>query len=112
MIPANFINQVRRQARSNEQLDDESLREASLDLAFQARQSENVGPLLVPGFALVIAAATRHLGMTHYDVQLAGGRAMSEGHIVEMRTGEGKTLTATLPSVSYTHLTLPTTPYV
>jgi preprotein translocase subunit SecA len=52
---------------------------------------------MVRAFALVQAAAKRHLQMPHYDVQLLGGRALTQGNIVEMGTGEGKTLTATLP---------------
>ena len=48
-------------------------------------------------FALVREAAKRALGQRHYDVQLIGGLALTEGKIAEMRTGEGKTLVATLP---------------
>ncbi len=51
--------------------------------------------------ALVKEAARRVLGMPHYDVQLLAGIAMSRGHVAEMATGEGKTLTATLPAVAY-----------
>ena len=78
-------------------LSDDDLRGASLNLALEARRLQKNSLLLVRGFALVRAAATRTLGMSHYDVQLLGGRAMCSGHIAEMRTGEGKTLTATLP---------------
>ncbi len=97
MLPVSFSKEVRQQARSWQSLSDESLQEIALDLAYEARQSGNIRPLMVRGFSLVVVAATRHLGMTHFDVQLAGGRAMCEGHVVEMRTGEGKTLAATLP---------------
>jgi len=55
--------------------------------------------LLVECFALVREAGVRALGMRHYDVQLVGGMVLHEGHIAEMKTGEGKTLVATLPVV-------------
>ena len=97
MLPISFCKEVRLQAKEYASLDDESLKEVALDLGFEARKNDKIGPLLVPGFALVVVAATRHLKLTHYDVQLAGGKSMCEGHVVEMRTGEGKTLTATLP---------------
>ena len=97
MLPISFLKEVRIQAKEYSSRDDGALKEAALDLGFEARKTENLASLLVRGFALVVSAATRHLNMTHYDVQLAGGKAMCEGHVVEMRTGEGKTLTATLP---------------
>ncbi len=97
VLPTSFLKEVRLQAKAWNSLDDESLREIALDLGYEARQSENISPLLVRGFALVTSVASRHLGMTHFDVQLAGGRSLCHGQIVEMRTGEGKTLTATLP---------------
>ena len=56
-------------------------------------------PLLVPTFALVREAGRRKLGMRHFDVQLIGGIVLNEGKIAEMKTGEGKTLVATLPAV-------------
>ena len=97
MLPISLIKEARLQAKEYLSLSDDALKEVALDLAYEARKKEKVSPLLSRGFALVIAAATRKLKMTHYDVQLAGGRAMCDGHIIEMRTGEGKTLTATLP---------------
>ncbi len=97
MLPISFIKEVRLKAKEYSSLDDESLRDLALELGFEARKHEKIGGLLVRGFALVLVASTRHLQMTHYDVQLAGGKAMCEGHVVEMRTGEGKTLTAGLP---------------
>ena len=53
--------------------------------------------LLVPAFATVREAAKRTLGQRHFDVQLIGGMVLHEGAIAEMKTGEGKTLVATLP---------------
>src|SRR5262245_17425989 len=52
-------------------------------------------------FALVREAAKRSINQSHYDVQLAGGFSLSQGKIAEMKTGEGKTLTATLPLALY-----------
>ena len=92
-----WLKQVKNQAAQNASLSEEELRDASLDLAHESRRLDKFNPLLVRGFALVHAAATRTLQMTHFDVQLLGGRAMCNGHVAEMRTGEGKTLTATLP---------------
>ena len=77
--------------------DAEQLKKETLDLGFESRTHGNIEGLVVRGFALVRAAAMRELEMAHYDVQLTGGLAMCRGHVAEMRTGEGKTLTATLP---------------
>lgn len=60
-------------------------------------KGETLDALLPEAFALVREAARRTLGQRHYDVQLSGGIALHEGNIAEMRTGEGKTLVATLP---------------
>ena len=67
--------------------------------AFKARHAagESLDDLLPEAFAVVREASKRALGMRHFDVQLIGGIALHEGKIAEMRTGEGKTLTATLP---------------
>ena len=68
--------------------------------AFRARlaQGESLDDLLPEAFAVVREAGKRVLGMRHFDVQLVGGIVLHEGKIAEMRTGEGKTLVATLPS--------------
>jgi len=67
--------------------------------AFRARLAagETLDDLLVEAFATVREAAKRTLGQRHYDVQLVGGMVLHNGGIAEMRTGEGKTLVATLP---------------
>jgi len=67
---------------------------------FQARYAngETLDDLLPEAFAVVREAGRRTLGQRHYDVQIMGGAAMHRGNIAEMRTGEGKTLVATLPS--------------
>ena len=68
------------------------------DPHFKDRCKEALEPALVPAFALVREAGRRKLGMRHFDVQLIGGIVLNEGKIAEMKTGEGKTLVATLPA--------------
>src|SRR5216683_1372935 len=69
------------------------------DPEFKQRCKEALEPALVPAFALVRETGRRHLNMRHFDVQLIGGIVLHEGKIAEMKTGEGKTLVATLPAV-------------
>jgi len=71
-------------------------RTAEFQRRFQA--GETLDALLPEAFAVCRTAAQRVLGMRHYDVQMIGGITLHEGRIAEMRTGEGKTLTATLPA--------------
>jgi preprotein translocase subunit SecA len=80
-----------------QQLGDEQLRKRSLSLRYRAKSGEPLARLLVEGYALVREAGRRTINMRHFDVQLLGGIAMFHRSIVEMQTGEGKTLTATLP---------------
>ncbi|MBZ5699225.1 MAG: preprotein translocase subunit SecA [Acidobacteriia bacterium] len=68
------------------------------DPEFKKRCKEALEPALVPAFALVREAGRRKLNMRHFDVQLIGGIVLDEGKIAEMKTGEGKTLVATLPA--------------
>jgi preprotein translocase subunit SecA len=82
-----------------ELLEDEELREEIDALRERARNGESLDDLLFECFALVREAAKRSLGMRHFDVQLIGGMVLHAGDIAEMKTGEGKTLTATLPIV-------------
>ncbi len=77
--------------------DTASLRKRSLALRYRAMAGEKLGVLLPEAYALVREAGRRALKMRHYDVQMIGGIALFEGSIAEMQTGEGKTLTATLP---------------
>ncbi len=79
------------------QLNDYQLRKRSLALRYRARSGEPLRRLLVEAYALVREAGRRTLNMRHFDVQMLGGIAMFNRSIVEMQTGEGKTLTATLP---------------
>jgi preprotein translocase subunit SecA len=77
--------------------DEPALRKRSLALRYRAMAGEKLVSLLPEAYALVREAGRRSLSMRHYDVQIVGGIALFEGCIAEMQTGEGKTLTATLP---------------
>ncbi|WP_316862836.1 preprotein translocase subunit SecA [uncultured Cohaesibacter sp.] len=78
------------------QLSDEDLRNKTVEFREQLENGTKLQKLLVPAFATVREAAKRTLGQRHYDVQLIGGMVLNDGAISEMRTGEGKTLVATL----------------
>ena len=79
-------------------LSDEELRARTATFRAQLAAGEvTLDDLLVPAFATVREAAKRALGQRHFDVQLIGGMVLHEGNIAEMKTGEGKTLVATLP---------------
>ena len=78
---------------------DAELRERADALRERARNGESLEDLLYESFALVREASKRTMGMRHFDVQLIGGMVLHDGCIAEMKTGEGKTLTATLPVV-------------
>ena len=80
-----------------EPLSDEALRDRTRQLREEFAQGRSLDDLLVPAFATVREAARRALGQRHFDVQLIGGMVLHEGRIAEMKTGEGKTLVATLP---------------
>jgi preprotein translocase subunit SecA len=81
-----------------QELSDDDLRGVTGELKERYEQGETLDELLPEAFAAVRETSRRHLGMRHFDVQLIGGMALHEGKIAEMRTGEGKTLVATLPS--------------
>ncbi len=78
-------------------LSDEELRRKTDDFRQRHAQGEPLDALLPEAFAVVREAGVRALGMRHYDVQLIGGMVLHDGRIAEMKTGEGKTLMATLP---------------
>lgn len=80
-----------------QKLSDGELRKYSLSLRYRARSGEPLAKLLPEAYALVREAGSRTLGMRHFDVQILGGIAIFNRSIVEMQTGEGKTLTATAP---------------
>ncbi|MPZ08799.1 MAG: preprotein translocase subunit SecA [Kiloniellaceae bacterium] len=77
-------------------LSDEALRARTAELRDRLAQGESLDDILPDAFATVREAAKRTLGQRHYDVQLIGGMVLHQGRIAEMKTGEGKTLVATL----------------
>ncbi len=79
-------------------LSDEQLREKTDEFKRRLGEGETLDQILPEAFAVVREAGERSLGMRHFDVQLIGGITLHEGKIAEMRTGEGKTLVATLPA--------------
>src|SRR6185312_1741832 len=78
-------------------LSDAELRAKTEEFKAALKAGESLDDLLVPAFAVVREASKRTLGMRHFDVQLVGGMVLNDKSIAEMRTGEGKTLVATLP---------------
>jgi len=98
-----FRSYQKRVARINaiepevELLEDHELRQEADKLRERARGGESLDDLLYEAFALCREASRRTLGLRHYDVQLIGGMVLHDGSIAEMKTGEGKTLMATLP---------------
>jgi preprotein translocase subunit SecA len=78
-------------------LSDDELRGKTAEFRERLEQGETLDDLLPEAFAVVREASKRTLGMRHFDVQILGGAVLHEGSIAEMRTGEGKTLAATLP---------------
>ena len=108
---------------SFEALSNDELKEKTVEFKNRVEAGEALEAILPEAFAAVREASKRTLGLRHFDVQMIGGMVLHQGNISEMRTGEGKTLVATLPAylnglsgkgvhivtaVSYTHLTLPT----
>src|SRR5881275_1499835 len=77
-------------------LSDEALKARTAEFKQQIADGRTLDDILVPAFATVREAAKRTLGQRHFDVQLIGGMVLHEGDIAEMKTGEGKTLVATL----------------
>lgn len=81
-----------------EALNDEQLKEKTNEFRQRLEKDETTDDLLVEAFAVVREASKRVFGMRHFDVQMVGGQVLHQGKIAEMRTGEGKTLTSTLPT--------------
>lgn len=81
-----------------EKLSDEELKHKTEEFKKRLKDGETLDDILVEAYATVREAAKRTLGMRHYRVQLLGGIILHQGRITEMRTGEGKTLVATLPA--------------
>src|SRR5712691_10621450 len=82
-----------------QKLSDDELRQRAVELRERARDGAELDDLLIESFALTREAGVRATGMRHFDVQLVGGMVLHHGKIAEMKTGEGKTLVASLPLV-------------
>ena len=80
-------------------LTDSELREKSLNLKKRYDDNKKLDLILADSFALTREASKRTLGLRHFDVQLIGGLVLNDQKIAEMKTGEGKTLVATLPAM-------------
>ncbi|EOH86982.1 protein translocase subunit secA [Enterococcus asini ATCC 700915] len=93
----NIANQVESYASAMEALSDEQLRDKSVEFREQLKQGKTLDDILPEAFAVVREGARRVLGLYPYHVQIMGGIVLHDGNISEMRTGEGKTLTATMP---------------
>ena len=92
----NIIYDIKAEANNLRQKTDEELKEKMLRLKKRAK-TENLNNLLVECFALVQEVSSRQIGLRHFDTQLLAGSILHQGKIVEMKTGEGKTLASTLP---------------
>ncbi len=90
------VNEINALEPEIAQLSDDELRARTATFRQQVADGTSIDDLLVPAFATVREAAKRALGQRHFDVQLIGGMVLHEGSIAEMKTGEGKTLVATL----------------
>jgi len=90
------VQQINKLEPEIQKLTDEELRGKTQEFRDRLAQGASLDSLLVEAFAVVREASLRVLGMRHFDVQLIGGMVLNDGKIAEMRTGEGKTLTATL----------------
>ena len=92
-----LVESINALEREMESLTDDQLRARTAEARTRLDQGADLEDLLIPAFATVREASRRTLGMRHYDVQLLGGVVLHQGKIAEMKTGEGKTLVATLP---------------
>ncbi|MBY0158781.1 MULTISPECIES: preprotein translocase subunit SecA [Cytobacillus] len=92
-----MAEQIDALASDMEKLSDEQLREKTEEFKARYQKGETVDDMLTEAFAVVREAAKRVLGLYPYPVQLMGGISLHDGNISEMKTGEGKTLTATMP---------------
>ncbi len=92
------VSEINSAEAAVQQLDDDGLRARTAEFRQRLADGETLDKLLPEAFATVREAAVRTLGLRHYDVQMIGGMVLNDGKIAEMRTGEGKTLVATLPA--------------
>lgn len=93
-----IVDQINALEEQIEPLDDAALKAKTEEFKQRLAQGETLDDLLPEAFAVVREAAKRVLGMRHFDVQMIGGMVLHSGKIAEMKTGEGKTLVATLPT--------------
>ena len=91
------VREINELEKELEALSDDALKARTEEFKKRVAEGVSLDELLVPAFATVREAAKRTLGQRHFDVQLIGGMILHEGKISEMKTGEGKTLVATLP---------------
>jgi preprotein translocase subunit SecA len=96
MLP--IVEKIESLDEAIQKLSDEDLKNKTIEFKERLKNGETLDNLLVEAFAVVREAAYRVLGLKHYRVQLIGGIVLHQGRIAEMKTGEGKTLVATLPS--------------
>ncbi len=92
------VKQINALETEFEALSDEELKAKTAEFQQRIAEGDSLDSLLVEAFAVVREGAKRVFGMRHFDVQLLGGMVLNNNQIAEMRTGEGKTLTATLPA--------------
>ena len=92
------VNQINALEEGVQALDDTALRARTDEFRQRFQDGESLEDLLPEAFAVAREAGMRTLGMRPFDVQLIGGMVLHDGNIAEMRTGEGKTLVATLPA--------------
>src|SRR4249919_1847137 len=90
------VGEINALEKELEALSDDALKARTVDFKKQVADGKSLDDILVPAFATVREAAKRTIGQRHFDVQLIGGMILHEGRIAEMKTGEGKTLVATL----------------
>jgi preprotein translocase subunit SecA len=93
-----IVKQINNYEPQFDALSDEELKAKTVEFRERLDKGENLDQILPEAFATVREASKRVFGMRHFDVQLIGGMVLNSGQIAEMRTGEGKTLTATLPA--------------
>ncbi|MCE9843564.1 preprotein translocase subunit SecA [Vibrio alginolyticus] len=93
-----IVKEINNYEPTFEALSDEGLKAKTVEFRERLEKGETLDKLLPEAFATVREASKRVYGMRHFDVQLIGGMVLNAGQIAEMRTGEGKTLTATLPA--------------
>jgi len=93
-----LINQINALENNLKTLTDTELRNKTFQLKKQYEEEQDLNSLIAESFAITREASLRTLGLRHFDVQLIGGLVLNSGKISEMRTGEGKTLVATLPA--------------